>query len=196
MKKQNEIELVGIGKVRLYPIKAEQKEFEMCNKDLKPLKKAVAEKGSRAVYKFLDSDNNEYTKEEVGYNINGNFLQKVKRTEKVNKFNVVDRTNIIGNFMGESYFILDADDTALNLLEKQIGNDKALEFVYKSSSIGFKWRKAYIYAFQNCFVMAIGVGYILDGVAEFMKQKTAVKQITELKEVVVSAKADEIEIEI
>jgi hypothetical protein len=44
--------------------------------------------------------------------------------------------------------------------------------------------------------MVMGVGKIEDGINEFNTQKTAIAQLEELKEIVVSAKADDIEITI
>ena len=97
MKAINSMEILGIGSVRLYNIKTDEKEFEMCNKDLVPLTKVAVEKGKLGTYKYIDNTGKEYSKADVFYNINGRALNKVSRTEKVNKFNIVDKTNIIGN---------------------------------------------------------------------------------------------------
>jgi hypothetical protein len=196
MKKTNTIEINDIGTLNLYPIKAEQKEFTMCNSEFKPLKKEVDEKGKTTKYKYVDSEGKKYTKDEVGYKVGNNFIQKVKRTEKVVSFKVVDKADIFGNLLSDGYFIADGTDTTIKALESKIQDDKAIEFVYKSSSIGLKWRKGYIYKFQNCFVMSMGLGFITDGVEEYMKQKLAVKQLEDLQEVVVTKSAEELEKEI
>ena len=197
MKRTNCIEIVGLGSVNVYPIKTEERDFELVNKDLKPLKKVMVEKNKQATYKYVDGEGKDFSKEEIGYNINGRFLQKVERTEKVSKYKLVDKTDIIGNFMSDGYFIVASEDKTTQIhLEKEIGDSKAIEFVYKSSTIGFKWRKSYIMKFQNCFIMVMGVGKIEDGINEFNTQKTAIEQLEDLKEIVVSAKADDIEIAI
>jgi len=193
MKSQNTIELVGIGNIKIYPIKAEQKEFEVVNKDLKPLKVKPTAEGKRKPRTYLDSEGKEYTEAEVGRNIGGKFVQKVKRTEKVSKMEIVDKTTIIGNFMSDGYFIVDGDETATINLDKQIGEDKALKFKYKSSSNGLKWRQAYLYRFQNAYCMDIGLGTKEEGLKSFNVQKEAVKQLEDLKEIVVTNTAEELE---
>ena len=199
MKKSNKIELVGVGTFDIYPIKTEEKQFRVVSKDLRPIKKVLVEKNKQATYKYFDDKGTEYNKEDIGFDVNGKFFQKVERTHKVTKYNIIDKTEIIGDFMSDGYFIIDGDDRTSQMnIEKELGDEKAIEYTYKSSTNGMKWRKAYIFKSLNKkgYVMIMGLGSISEGLEEFETQKEAVEDLEELKEIVVSAKADDIEIDL
>jgi hypothetical protein len=190
MRKTQSIEVIGIGSFDIYPIKPIEQEFKEITRDGKPLKKVIAEKGTTAKYKWIDSENKEYTKQEVFYDVYGNILQSVKRTEKVKKFDIVSKADICLSESTTS--ILSCDETTIKNFEEKIKNN-AIEFTLKKSTNGFKWVKAYILKMYGQLVLVSGLGNIKEAIKEFEKQDIA-KQEMEVIIQKVEMKADELEI--
>ena len=102
MRKTQSLEIVGIGNFDVMPIKAEEQKFGECSKDGKPLKKTLRAKGTPIDYVWLDDEKKEYTKEQVFYDVVGNIIQEVKKTEKVKNFEICDKMTIY-NLSESSY---------------------------------------------------------------------------------------------
>jgi len=196
MKKTSEIEIEGVGKIKLYSIKVEKQIFEECNKNGEKLKKVLVEKPKRAVYKWVDSKGNEYTEKDVFRNIGGILVQKVKKTEVVRNYKIVDKNNI--DLVNSSYMIAVADKYTEERLKQKIGNDKAIMFIAKFSTNGFKWQRAYLFYRDNVLLLVKGEGLLSKAIEEFYKQIQAKKQYDDFKQKLeqVVVKAEEIKLEV
>lgn len=202
MKSTNEIEIIGFGKYKTYNIKVEETEFQQVNKELKPIKKVLVSKGTQGTYKFIDEAGKEYPKQEIGFNVMGNFLQKVERTKTIKKFNLVDKIAIANDILNlkigtENVYLLYGDTTSNMALSEKLGDNMALELPsFKGSSIGMKWRKAYITKINNFYMLILLKKIPIEQAQEqFKAQLTAVAQLKDLSdEIKVIAKAEDLEI--
>lgn len=199
MKKIQKIEVVGLGEIELYGLKPQQQEFKPVNEAGEELTKKTKEAGKYATYVYVDESDKEYSSDEVFYNVGGKIIQKVKKTEKINDFDIVEKSDILGDFMSDGYYICDCSETTLKNWDKEVGQDKAISFVLKKSSRGLKFHRAYVLKFQNHLVLFAGAGKISDGIKEFEKLKENKKDvevsISGLKDVV-EVKAEELVITI
>lgn len=128
------------------------------------------------------------------YLVGGKKVQKVNRTEKVNNFKVVDRMEVF-DFLAEDYAVLDYSDTTYKNFLREVGEDKALKFVLKKSSVGYKFDVAFVFKFQNQLVMYSGMGTITEGLNQFKKMKQAEKKSKTISETI-EIKSEEVEKEI
>jgi hypothetical protein len=153
MKKANELEIDGIGKVYVYSIKVDKPEFKQVTPDMKEVKGKRVGETSKTVY--MDSEGKEHTKDEIGYSINGRFIQKVERSEKVKTYKIVDKTEYTGNFLSDSFYVVVPVDTSTDkvMREKGLYDDKGMEFTYKKSSTGMSFHRAVITSFQGVLFM-------------------------------------------
>jgi len=192
MRKTQSLEIIGIGNFDIFPIKAQEQKFNECSKDGKPLKKIKKTDGTPIEYIWLDDDKKEYTKDEVYFDVVGNFVQEVKKTEKVKNFEIVDKMEIY-DLSESSYSVLNCDETTQSIFEEKIEGDKAIKFNLKKSSRGFSWKKAYILKFGNQLVLVSGLGNIKKAISEFKKNNETQKDIDVIVQKV-EMKADELEI--
>lgn len=195
MRKTNTFEVKDIGEFSTYPIKQKSKEFKAVNQEGEEIKKEVKEKGNSAIYVWVDSKGNEYKEEKVFYDISGKKIQKINKTEKVNNYELCDREEIF-DFVADSYYCLECNETTERNFNRVV-KDKAIRFIFKKSSRGFKFSVAYITKYQKQLLMITGIGKISNGVNEFKKMKQAVgkKAVNKLKNVV-EVKAEDLENEI
>ena len=175
MRRTQSVEVIGIGNFDIYPIKAQEQKFNEVSKEGKPLKKVLVKKGISAEYKWLDEDKAEHNKEEVFFDVLGNYVQEVKRTEKVKNFEIVDKTEIY-NLSESSISVLNCDETTQKLFDEKI-KDSAIRFNIKKSSRGFKWNKAYILKMREVLVMVNGLGDIEKAITEFKDESIAKEEI-------------------
>jgi len=172
-KKTQSLEVVGIGKFDIFPIKPIEQKFQIITKQGIPLKKVLVKKGIPSEYKYIDKDKKEHSKDEVFYDILGNFVQSVKRTEKVKNFEIVDKTEIY-NLSESSLSVLNCDETTEKIFNEKI-KDNTIKFNLKKSSNGFKWNKAFIFKMMGVLVLVSGLGDIKKAITEF--KKTAKEEI-------------------
>lgn len=191
MRKTQSLEVVGIGNFDIYPIKAEEQKFNEVSQDGNLLKKVLVKKGIPAEYVWFDNDKKEYNKEKVYYDVVGNFVQEVKRTEKVKNFEIVDKTEIY-NLSESSISVLNCDETTLLNFEEKI-KDNAIRFNIKKSSRGFKWNKAYLFKMMGVLVLVSGLGDIKKAITEFKKNSQAKEEVNVIVQKV-EIKAEDLEI--
>ena len=191
MRKTQSVEIIGIGNFDVMPIKSQEQKFGECSKDGKPLKKTLKAKGTPIDYVWLDEDKKEYQKEDVFYNVLGNFVQEIKKSEKIKNFEICDKMEIY-NLSESSYSVLNCDETTTDIFNDKI-KDKAIKFNLKKSSRGFKWVKAYILKLNGVLVMVSGLGDVKKAILEFAKNSQAEKEVVAIVQKV-EMKADELEI--
>ena len=191
MKNTQQIEIVNIGDFKIFPIKAERQEFKPINKDGEELKSKRIGEPSHLFY--VDKTGKEYTKDEVFYAIGNKKVQKISRTEKVNSFKIVEKLEVY-DFLAESYSVLDYSDTTLKNFERDVG-DKAVKFILKKSTTGFKFDVGYILKWNKKLIMISGFGTISEGIKEFTLMKNSEKKSKTIKETI-EIKADELNKEI
>lgn len=182
MRKINVIELIGLGEIKLYTLKPKEIEFEAVSKEGLRLEKKQKEKGTRGTYVWLDDKGKEYNNSEVFYSVGKSKVQKVKKTDKVN-FDIVEKIDFLGNFMSNSYYICDCNDTLLKRWDKEIG-DKAITFPLHKSSVGLKFERAYVFKFMKHLILIAGRGNISEGIKEFETLKNSAKKSKMIKEVI------------
>jgi hypothetical protein len=192
MRKTQSIEVIGIGNFDIYPVKAEEQDFKEVTKEGNPLKKVLVTKGTPNEYKWV-SENKDYTKSQVFYDVLGNYTQQVKRTEKVKKFEIVSKAEVY-NLTESSFSILNCDETTKNIFDEKVKNN-AVKFNIKKSTTGFKWVKAYIYKMKDVLVMVSGLGDVEKAIKEFNKISNTQQNIDVIIQKV-EMKADELEIQI
>ena len=191
MRKTQSLEIIGIGNFDIFPIKSQEQKFGECNNEGKPLKKTLRAKGTPIDYVWLDEEKKEYEKDEVFFDVLGNYLQEVKKTEKVKNFEICDKMEIY-NLSESSYSVLNCDETTTDIFNDKI-KDKAIKFNLKKSSRGFKWVKAYILKFNEQLILVSGLGDLKKAILEFSKNSQAEKGIDMIVQKV-EMKADELEI--
>ncbi len=192
MKKTQSLEIIGIGNFDVMPIKAEEQKFKEVNSEGKPLKKVLVEKGTPILYEWIDEETNKkYSKEDVYFDVIGNFVQEIKKSEKIKNFDLVDKMEIY-NLSESSFAVLKCDKTTLLNFEEKV-KDKAIKFNLKKSSRGFKWVKAFILKFENQLVLVSGLGDIKKAIVEFAKNSQAQKEVNVIVQKV-EMRADEIEV--
>ncbi len=198
-KRQWEIEVAGVGKLNVYSINVDGKSFPLVTPDGKPVK-GKRTGTSKTVY--VDEDGKEWDKKELGYMINDRFIQKVEKTDKIKNYKIVDKTEYVGNYLSDSYYVAIPSDeeTMIQLKEKGLYDDKAMEFTLKKSSVGMSFHRAVLSCFKGVLFMDSSTkpafkSKIAQQVLEEMEQKSALmKALAETNEIVV--KASEIEVEI
>jgi len=199
MKKANELEIDGIGKVYVYNVKIDKPEFPQVTPDLKEVKGKRVGPTSTTIY--VDGAGVEHPKSEIGYNINGRFVQKVERSERVKTYRLVERADYMGNYMADSsYIVVPADaSTEKAMRDKGLFDDKGMEFTYKKSSTGMSFHRAVITCFQGVLFMDTAEkpafkSAIADQVrAELLEKNALAAALADNKQEVV-VKAEEIEV--
>lgn len=192
-RKTQTIEVIGIGSFQVMPIKAQEPNFKEVTQEGNQLKKVLVKKGIPIEYKWIDDKKQEYNKEQVFYDVFQNYVQQVKKTEKVKNFEIVDKAEIY-NLSESSISILNCDETTKKIFEDKIKNN-AIKFNLKKSSRGFSWKKAYIFKMMKVLVMVSGLGNIEKAIKEFDKNLKAEEQVDVILQKV-EMKADELEIAI
>lgn len=196
MKRTQQFQIVGVGEFDIYPIKQKPIELPRVTEEGTEVKRVMKERGTSSIYVWVDGSGKEYTDDKVFYDVSGNKVQKIKRTEKVVKFEITDRTEIYDLSESESY-VLDCNETTRKTFSSKVG-DNAIKFALKKSSRGEKFHKAYLYGSQGEIMMTTGLGSVSKGVKEFKKMREQQKD-TSVKSVlknVVEITADKIENEI
>jgi len=174
--------------------KAKQ-EFPTITEDGKELTRKS--EGTRTTY-WIDKEGNRYEESDVWYLIGKEKVQKVKRTEKVKSYEVVDKMEAL-NLANAKTSVLNYTETTLRNFEREVGMDKAIKFLDKQSSRGLKWVVAYIYRQEGRLVKRNsddGIS-VSDGIREFalMKKKQEKGKMKVINQVV-EVKAEELEKEI
>ena len=165
MRKTQALEIVGIGEVEIYPIKKSAIEFPKVNKDGIEVQRKT-EGFSRGTSYYVDSTGNKFDESEVFYKLGDKKVQSVKRTEKVAKFDVIDKALLMGDFMSEDYAVLKCSDTTKENFDR-VAKNSAIQFRIKSSSIGMKFDTAIIVKFKGHLIMYRGGGFVSEGIKEF-----------------------------
>jgi len=197
MKKQNELEISGVGKAYVYTLKVEKKEFSLVTPELRDVKTQRTSGGSTI---YTDGTQT-WEKAQLGYNVNGRFIQKVERTDKVVKYELVDKTEYTGNYLSDSWYVVIPEPaTETKLRELGLYDDKVMVFTYKKSSVGMSFHRAVLSSFQGVLFMdcaekpAFRSDIALQVKAE-MSVKTALQAALAQKQEIV-VKASEILVEV
>lgn len=186
MRKTNEYEVCGLGNFQRFPIRKARQEFKVVNSEGKELIRNS--EGTRITF-FTDDEGKRYEEKDVFYLLGNTKVQKVKRTEKIADFKIVDKLEVF-DLANSTTSILDYSTTTLMNFEREIGTDKAVKFLVKLSSRGFKWCFAYILKYESRLIMIESDDGILksDGIKEFTlmkrtseKSKTIINQVVEVK---------------
>lgn len=157
MRRTHSFEIVGIGQFDEYPAHEKDIEYPTTTKDGKPLVKKLLTKGMPSEYGWMDNEGKVYSDGEVYREVNNHLVQKVKRTERVNKFKYIRKDEISPLDMSTS-FLEPANQTTKDALKNLLKDGMALKFQYKKSSVGFKWVKAFIFEEDGEFIMVTGSG--------------------------------------
>ena len=193
MKKTQQIEVIGIGKFDIYPIKAVEQKYPMVNLSGEEVFKQQVTKSIPSIFKFVDKKGKEYDKTEVFYQVLDNRIQQIKRTEKISRFEIVNKDEIY-NLSESSFSVLNCDETTKRIFDEKVKN-QAISFNIKKSTIGFKFHKAFVLKMFNELVMMTGLGDIKKAITQFKKSKTAKTQ-TEVILQKVEVRADDLIIQI
>lgn len=194
MRTQQKFQVVGIGSFDLISIKQKPIEFLRVNNEGKEVEKKVKEKGTRTTYMWVDEVGKEYQDKDIFYDVVGKKIQKISRTEKVNNFEIVDKTEIY-NLSETKTYILKCDETTRKNFDEKV-KDSAIKIKgFKKSSVGMSFEIAYIYRSQKEILMITGLGNIGKAIKQFQKQKQADTTKT-ISIDVVEIKCDEVENEI
>lgn len=196
MKRTHNFEIVGIGTFDEYPAKIKEQEYKAVNKQGGILQKKEITKGMPTEYGWLDKDGKVYRKDEVFYDINGKFVQKVNRTEKVNKFDIVPVSEALDLLESSTSFLEAQNSTTLKAFDNLVAEGKAIKFVYKKSSTGFKFVKAFIFKMGGELVMVTGIGKKSDMLERFKTNKRIAKESKQEMNEVVEVEADEINVQV
>lgn len=189
MRRTHSFEIVGIGEFDEYPAKVKETEYVSVNKEGVPIVKKVLTQGNSSEYAWFDANGKVYPKEEVFYNLNGKFVQKVNRTDKVPNYKVVDVAEALQLLESDTSFLLPRNQTTLQHIKELIPSGKALKFVYKKSSTGFKWVNAFIFETNDELCMLTGLGKRNEALEQFKASKKQAKE--NMPETIVNA--DEVE---
>jgi len=208
MRRTQSIEVVGIGDFDIYPIKSEDGKFKTINQDgeeltansgkketteMKAIRQQVrALNTERDKIAFLDRNGTSYSKGDIFYDVMGNKIQKLNRTEKVTAFKITEWTDSL-DLAESTTSLIDCNDTTKKIFEDKIGIGKALKFNLKKSSIGFKFHKAFIYMSEGTMILTTGVGSKIEAQKEFLRQR-AMSEQAEITQIVqrVELNADEL----
>ena len=191
MNRTHSFELVGIGEFSEVPAKVQSKDYPIVNKLGEALVKKALQVGVPSEFGYMDKNGVVYEKSDVYYNLNGQLVQKVNRTDKVKAFDIVDKSEAMNLLERDTSFLIASSLTALDILKEKIGNDKALKFVYKKSSVGLKFVKAYIYQLDNQLCMITGLGDRNKALEMF---KSRLTQINDKKTDVLEVSANDVQI--
>lgn len=199
MRTTQKFEVVGIGEFSVYPAKVKELEFQRVTANKIPVAKKVKEQGKQSVFAWVDSNGNEYTENQVFYDLgDGRIVQKIGRTEKVKKFDIVPIGQTTKLLDKVSTNFLDANDTTRENFKRVVGEGNALKCSFKKSSVGTNWVSSYIYLEDGVFEKRDGLGNLDEAREEFKtilqeqkqhKNKKAVKDTIEIS-------ADDIIIEV
>lgn len=158
MKRTHSFEIVGIGEFNEFPAKVKESEYPSVSKSGEPLVKKQVQVGIPSEYAYMDKNGVVYEKKDVFYNLNGKLVQKVNRTESISSFKVVEAGEVDNLLESSTSFLLPSNVTTLGNFRQKVGQGMALKFVYKKSSVGFKFVNAYVFEKDNELVMVTGLG--------------------------------------
>jgi hypothetical protein len=192
MKRTHSFEIVGIGEFDEYPAKVKDAEYPSVSKDGVALVKKVLTQGNSSEYGWLDINGKVYNKEEVFFNINGKLAQKVNRTDKVIQHKIVDVVNAMELLESDTSFLIPKSETALKQFKALVGEGKALKFMYKKSSVGFKFVNAFVFEIGGELVMLTGLGKRSEALEQFKANRKAQKESKSNMPDVVEINANEI----
>lgn len=191
MRKTNTFEIVGIGEFTRFPITRHKAEYKAINKEGVEVEK---HREGTLTYYWVDNEGNKYSESEVFYAIGDKKVQKVKKTEKVSSYEVVDKTEVY-DFLAEGFAVVDGTETTLRNFNRKVKENEALKFKIKLSSNGLKFDIAYILKWCGSLLMISGGGKISEGIKEFSLMKKTESKTKTLKQVI-EVSADELEKEI
>jgi len=189
MRRTHSFEIVGIGEFDEFPAKVKEQEYTACNKSGIPVVKKVLTQGNSSEYAWFDTEGKIYRKEEVFYNVNGKFVQKVDRTEKVLNNKIVPVAEAMELLESDTSFLLPRNETTLKHFKEICPEGKALKFVYKKSSVGFRWVNAFVFETNGEICMVTGLGKRMDALEQFKASKTKAK---DMMPEIVMVSADEV----
>ena len=191
MRKTQAIEIIGIGNFNIYPIKIKEKEYNKISQDGKILDKKILEPSIPAKFIYVDKEDNEVEKDKVFVDFNGLKIQQIKRSDKIKRFDIVDKTEIY-NLTEYGISFLDTDETTLKIFNEKI-QDKAITFKLKKATIGFNFYRAFILKLNGVLVMINGKGNLSQAIEEFKQMSINKQQKTEIIVQKVEVNAEEIE---
>lgn len=192
-RRTNHFEVVGLGEINLISINQKFPEFKPVSKEGKEL---TAKREGSLTYYWIDDEEKKYNESDVFYLVGDKKVQKIKKSEKIENFEIVDKTEILGNFMSDSYYICDVSDTLRKRWNKEIGEDKAITFIFKKSSRGLKFHRAFVFQFQSVLILVSGLGYVSEGIKEYTLMKKASEKAKKVINDVIEIKASDLEQEI
>lgn len=192
MRKTQQIEIIGIGKFDIYPIKADEQKYPMVNNNGDEIFKQQINKSIPATYRFIDKKGKEYEETEVFFQVLDKRIQQIKRTEKVSRFEIISKDEIY-NLSESEFSVLNCDETTKRIFDEKVKN-QAVRFTLKKSTTGFRFHKAFIFKMLNELVMITGIGDVKKAIQEFKKSKTTSTEIILTQKIQVSA--DDLVIEI
>lgn len=193
MRNTQKFEIVGIGNFEVYPIKAQELKLKVVNDKGEELVKLSGKNGnngngsvsiSESSYFWADTNGNKYSQDLVFYEVGGKKFQKIKRTDVVKNYEVVESNawTDLADEVGTA--ILGYNKTTENNFKDKVG-DKAVKFKLKKADVGFKFYWAYVYEDKGKLVMTTGRGSRIDGYKQFDSIETGKsKGLKEVKNVV------------
>lgn len=161
---------IGVFDVKVVKrLEERRKEYPLCDSEGNELKSDF--KPSTRVYKNKDG----VVVTETFRLINGKPLAKLKRTDKVENFEEVDRTEAFDLRVEEFYFC-ECDALKKHLKDK----DKAYRFVYTNGN-GYKAYISYLVVYQDNLIMICGFGGLGDLIERARSESVSKKEIVDEK---------------
>lgn len=184
MRKTRELEIIGIGKVKEYPVRTKRKKFKRVSEEGKEVKRKS--EGTKN-YFWTDNEGKKYENDEIFYLIGDKKIQKVPKKEKVKNWEKVDKMKVM-DLANVQTSILDCSETTLENFNREVG-DKAIHFRDKKSSRGMKWVRSYIFKQKGRLIKVDSDGITREqGIKKFEemgekkgKVKSKVKNLVEVK---------------
>lgn len=190
MRNTQTLELLGVGSFKVYPVTSQETEYNKINEQGEVLTKKVIQKGTQAKYVYVDARGTEYTNDKVFTDFKGIKVQAIKQTDKVKKYDIVDLGEI-ASLTEYNMAFLDADETTKQIFREKIG-EKAICFKLKKSSVGFSFYKAFIFLFEDVFIMTSGQGNVKQAVMDFRQMLSAKESKGEIVAQKLEIKAEDI----
>ena len=189
MRRTHSFEIIGMGEFDEFPAKVKEQEYQSVNKSGVPVVKKILTQGNSSEYAWFDAEGKTYSKEEVFFDVNGKFVQKVNRTEKVPTYKIVSASEAMELLESDTSFLLPRNETTLKHFRELVKEGQAIKFAYKKSSVGFKWVNAFAFEINGELVMLTGLGKRSEALEQF---KGSRKNSKSVMPEIVEVSADEV----
>lgn len=206
MRKLNELEMFG-GKATIFSAKVDKPEIPLVTPDMNEVKSKRVGESSKTIY--LDPTGKEWDKSQLGYKVpvrnkegqtEYKFVTKLPKTDKVVRYEIEEKTRYIGNFWGDSRYVVEPDAVAeAKLRELGVYDDKVMTFTYKKVDNGKEYHRAVLFLFQGelCMETSEKPAFWSDFIAGYKAEKAerlALKAALQDANTEIVIKAEEIEV--